>query len=572
MTYGENSPYRDIPWSDAFSSADLFDIPRALRDGGGERKYVCVVGAGLAGLAAAYELHKLGHRVLVLEAADRPGGRVYTYRFTDEAYGELGAMRIPADHKLVLNYANHFGLDIRPFVHRNWQAYLYFGKLRCRRAQWSDILTHVRNRINSTASTTLQVPPWQVMEEIAKNAYGPMSAAIRWAMFSSSPDTLPNQRDRDLLRKYESETLWQYITANGRGSAAARKVGGGSRSIIHLTEPEWEIIGRLTLDLPFERAAFTQWLINEIALQNPKKYEIAGGMSRLIDEFVKGITEDEKGVIRLKSPVAEISYKGGVGRKKVRVTWQNVAPDPPAPGNDDFDYVICAAPAPATARINFPQMTQEKFEALTNLTYLPSAKALIFCDKRHWELAPDGIMGGGTYTDLGTQQSWYPSDNAVETFENGSYEPAGFTEGGGSDEVSGSWRAIDEGRSHEPSAFLAAYMYGPTAQHFSSLSTQERRDYVVDNVSEYHPWLRGRGVVKDFRAYSWDDHSSPGGGAYAFFSPGEFSRYQELLEQPIPLEDPRIFFAGEHIAVAHAWMQSALQSGLSAAQRIAENP
>jgi monoamine oxidase len=39
---------------------------------------VIVVGAGLAGLATAYELSRRGCQVTVLEAADRPGGRAYT--------------------------------------------------------------------------------------------------------------------------------------------------------------------------------------------------------------------------------------------------------------------------------------------------------------------------------------------------------------------------------------------------------------------------------------------------------------------------------------------------------------
>jgi len=41
-----------------------------------ESKSVIVAGAGLAGLATAYELFKLGHEVTVLEAATTSGGRV----------------------------------------------------------------------------------------------------------------------------------------------------------------------------------------------------------------------------------------------------------------------------------------------------------------------------------------------------------------------------------------------------------------------------------------------------------------------------------------------------------------
>ncbi len=54
-------------------------------------KRVVVIGAGLAGLAAGYELMKAGHDVIVLEARNRPGGRVYTLRnFADGLYAEAG--------------------------------------------------------------------------------------------------------------------------------------------------------------------------------------------------------------------------------------------------------------------------------------------------------------------------------------------------------------------------------------------------------------------------------------------------------------------------------------------------
>lgn len=46
----------------------------------GPAKKVLVLGAGMAGLVAAYELSKLGHDVSVLEARTRPGGRVHTLR------------------------------------------------------------------------------------------------------------------------------------------------------------------------------------------------------------------------------------------------------------------------------------------------------------------------------------------------------------------------------------------------------------------------------------------------------------------------------------------------------------
>jgi len=57
---------------------------RVVRDGldgrPGARKRVVELGAGLAGLVAAYELKQQGHEVVVLEAQNRVGGRVLTCR------------------------------------------------------------------------------------------------------------------------------------------------------------------------------------------------------------------------------------------------------------------------------------------------------------------------------------------------------------------------------------------------------------------------------------------------------------------------------------------------------------
>ncbi len=55
------------------------------------KKRVLVIGAGLAGLAAAGELHNQGHDVVVLEARDRIGGRIWTSTKWDDAPVDLGA-------------------------------------------------------------------------------------------------------------------------------------------------------------------------------------------------------------------------------------------------------------------------------------------------------------------------------------------------------------------------------------------------------------------------------------------------------------------------------------------------
>lgn len=50
-----------------------------------------VIGAGLAGLAAAREITRRGHHVVVLEARDRIGGRIWTSTTWPDAPLDLGA-------------------------------------------------------------------------------------------------------------------------------------------------------------------------------------------------------------------------------------------------------------------------------------------------------------------------------------------------------------------------------------------------------------------------------------------------------------------------------------------------
>ncbi len=82
-----------------------------------DRVDVIVVGAGLSGLVAAYELVRAGHDVRVLEASNAPGGRAQTLRdpFDDGLIAETGPARIPPGHDLTLGYIDHFGIETSPF-------------------------------------------------------------------------------------------------------------------------------------------------------------------------------------------------------------------------------------------------------------------------------------------------------------------------------------------------------------------------------------------------------------------------------------------------------------------------
>ena len=79
-------------------------------------KKVLIIGAGMAGLVAGYELTQLGHEITILEARMRPGGRVHTLRepFSDGLFAEAGAARIPTNHDLTLKYAKLLEVGLEP--------------------------------------------------------------------------------------------------------------------------------------------------------------------------------------------------------------------------------------------------------------------------------------------------------------------------------------------------------------------------------------------------------------------------------------------------------------------------
>lgn len=77
-------------------------------------KRVIIVGAGLAGLTAAYELVRAGFDVQVFEARERVGGRVQTAFFGAEQHGELGAEFVDDNHTTLISYANQFNLMLEP--------------------------------------------------------------------------------------------------------------------------------------------------------------------------------------------------------------------------------------------------------------------------------------------------------------------------------------------------------------------------------------------------------------------------------------------------------------------------
>ncbi|MGB7085320.1 MAG: FAD-dependent oxidoreductase, partial [Phormidesmis sp.] len=123
------------------ASADAVQKPRINQQiraqlGAGTR--IAILGAGLAGMTAAYELKQAGYDCVILEGRDRPGGRCQTIRggdvvkefgteqscsFDQGLYFNPGPARIPYHHTAILGYCKALGVPLQVRVNENRAAY-----------------------------------------------------------------------------------------------------------------------------------------------------------------------------------------------------------------------------------------------------------------------------------------------------------------------------------------------------------------------------------------------------------------------------------------------------------------
>ena len=399
------NPYRHTQKSDIasatlrdrpFSFTQLYQHPCPLKekDSGGSRKRVGIIGGGIAGLTAGYELRELGHEVTILEASHRLGGRIQTHYFSDGSHAELGAMRVPTSHGCVLYYVEKFNLAKRFFVNYNPKAFYYLrGKKTC--------LNDFKNLFSSYNLTPEEcLDPGVIYDNLLKELVDTLSDAEKWEMFSPSFNS-------SKLKKYDGITFTQYFRDR-------------------LSKDAFEMVGHATGMIHYDRVSLLGGLIDFFAWYRAEQYQLVGGMETLVKAFVERLP----GKIECHAKVNLIKMTD----KGVQVHWHNLE----GKKERQFDYVICTVPTPALGRIEFdPPLPEAKMQAIRGLGYSNAAKTIFHCTARPWEFE-DNIYGGGSFTDLPMEKCWYPSDNAILA-EEGAENPR--------------WVARDEEVSHQPTAF-----------------------------------------------------------------------------------------------------------------------
>jgi len=350
------------------AGAENFALPRAFG-----APSVVVLGAGIAGLVAGYELQKAGYRVTVLEARDRVGGRVWTIRGGDrivqtgrpdqraaldpDLHFDAGAMRIPSTHRVMLGYARRFGVPMEVFVNTNRNAgWDFAGKVRPERRMIGDM----RGRLG---------------ELLAK-------AIDRHALDGeASKDELAAVRQ--FLADYAGVGRDGLYSA--AGSSGYSTEPGAYRQAPVPFPP-------LSLDelLGVAARSPTPFLFEDKPNMQPTMLQPAGGMDRI----AHALFEQVKASVRLNAPVRAIRRSGS----GVRIEHGG--------GMTEADYCVCTLPGPLLSRIP-SDFSAAKKAALASLTYLDATK-VAFEAPRFWE-SDDSIYGGLAWTDRLNENVVYPS-------------------------------------------------------------------------------------------------------------------------------------------------------------------
>lgn len=351
----------------AAALALLPNIARATRRGGlvlqGQPKNVVVLGGGLAGLAAAYELKKAGHTVTVLEARKAPGGRVRTLRdFADGLYAEAGPIAFPQSHEFTFGYVNELGLQTRIAAK--------FGL---------DSIASIQGQVFRIGAGSSSVPldlkpgerqagvynlPAYYLEQFMRDVGNPRRAS--WP-----PDS---------LRAIDALSLKQLLQQQGASDAAINVIAASQLGL---------------LGYGIETISAMDAVVTEAIASDGVFYEIVNGNDELpfaLKKKVKKQFRKQAVVLRLEQNANGVTVTYSQGGETQII---------------NADRVICTLPFPVLKNIEvFPAFSTDKQRVINELKLTPVTRTYLQFRNRRWE---DDKLDGYGITDLNIQNTYSPT-------------------------------------------------------------------------------------------------------------------------------------------------------------------
>src|SRR6266545_1405532 len=316
---------------------------------------VLVIGAGLAGLAAAWELVQAGHDVTVLEARRRAGGRVYTLRepFVDGLTAEAGAMSFSDSYKHFFRYLETFKIPSAPLPRPSLP-----------------VVHHLRGRRLLIQPGT--PPDWPY--DLKPDEKGqPIPALVQkyFAAVAELGDPTDPAWKIDAFKKWDDVTLADWLRGQGASGEAIALLSNAL--FFGHGWPEGSALHRL---------------ISDVALfyTGQQSHAIPGGMDLLPGAFAQALRER----IWYGAAVTKIVQEP----TQVRAVFRQAGEEKTLAA----DRLICTLPAPVLRKVEIsPALPARKRQILDALAYSPVTRVYLQARHRFWI---DAGTLGRAFTDL----------------------------------------------------------------------------------------------------------------------------------------------------------------------------